>query len=99
VTTLLTPIDKAKGYIISMLNSLPQALTMGEIKASVARANSRAVLDKSKKGKPPANYDTSLTEKAVEMLLADGKVVFLDNRYISRRHVPRFRTLDADWQW
>ena len=92
------PIDKVKTYILSILNSLPQALTMGEIKSAIARANNRLVLDKTK-GWIVGDYDTSLTEKAVETLLADGKIAYINNRYISRRHTTRFRTLDADWQW
>lgn len=74
------------------MNSLPYPMSMGEIKDAVARVSR---LSRNMGG----NYCPSLVEKAVNDLVTEGKVVVIDLQYVSRRHVPRFRTLDADWQW
>jgi hypothetical protein len=71
-------------------------MSMGEIKDAVARV---ARLSQKMGG----NYCPSLIEPAVHDLVTEGKLIVIDQftwrLYVSRRHVPRFRTLDADWQW
>ena len=75
------------------MNSLPYPMSMGEIKDSVARV---ARLSQT-------NIGGDLVEDAVYALVNEGKIVVRDEfgwkTYVSRRHIPRFRTLDADWQW
>lgn len=90
--------DKTKVYVLSTLNSLPYALSMGEIKEVVARVSKAT-------GTVYGNYAPHLIEQVVHDLVMEGKIVVRDHdiggwrEYIARRHIPRFRTLDCDWQW
>lgn len=71
--------------ILHTLNSIPRAVTLGEIKSSVAQYFK--------------NQPGEEVKRTVETLVADGKILHSDCKYMSRRHMPKFRTLDADWQW
>lgn len=94
----LTAIVKINSLVLSILNTLPQSMTMGEIKSAVARVNTR--LDHVNVTSTGDFNDPQLVEKAVLSLIASGRVCSPDGcRYIAKRHCPKFRLLDADWQW
>ena len=38
-------------------------------------------------------------ESELQDLIRRGLVLEEDDKYLSKKHVPKFRTLDADWQW
>jgi hypothetical protein len=78
--------NKARQYVLSTMNSLPYPMSMGEIKEAVLRVSTLPQCP-------------SLVEHTVHDLLGEGKIISVDSRYLSRRHVPRFRAIDADWQW
>lgn len=88
--------DIAKSFVVCTLDAISQPMSLDHIKQSIGRLANEKRLD----GVKLLACSAENVEEAVRVLAYDGKIVQVEyDRFTSRKHCPRFRTLDADWQW
>ena len=90
-------LEAAEKLLLGVLNSTPTTMRKKDLYETALRV--------ANKTKPVPDLAKAATvhealDEAVANLVASGKVISpKTNHFIARRHLPKIRSIDADWQW